>query len=112
MIANVTSEMTKENDRMRQEYSTELQTEVQSIAKEVEVVRESTGMELTNGMQNFESVCDGMNVSMNAYKSQNDASVNTLRLEMNKNKVGELTLHIRSVASSLDECNSNIQIDK
>jgi rubrerythrin len=47
MIANVTSEMTKENDRMRQECSTQLQTEVQSIAKEVDVVKESNDMELT-----------------------------------------------------------------
>jgi hypothetical protein len=36
----------KENDRMRQELSTQLQTEVQSITKEVEVVRKSTDMEL------------------------------------------------------------------
>jgi polyhydroxyalkanoate synthesis regulator phasin len=73
VIGNVTSEMTKENDRMRQEFSSQLQTEVQSIAKEVEVVRKSTGMELTNCVQNFESVCDRMNESMNAYKSQTDA---------------------------------------
>jgi len=39
MIANVTSEMRKENDRMGQEFSTRLQTEVQSIAKEVEVAK-------------------------------------------------------------------------
>jgi hypothetical protein len=59
-----------------------------------------------------------MNESMIAYKSQTDASVNSLRLEMNqnkeevKNKVGELTLEIRSVASSLEECSSNIQTDR
>ena len=59
-------------------------------------------------------MCDGMNESMNAYKSQNDASIDSLRLETNqnkdefKNKVGELTLEIRSVASGLDECNSTI----
>ena len=29
-----------------------------------------------------------------------------------KNKVGELTLEIRSVASSLDECNSDIHTDR
>jgi hypothetical protein len=29
--------MTKENDRMRQEFSTQLQTELQSIAEEVDV---------------------------------------------------------------------------
>ena len=63
-------------------------------------------------------MCDGMNESMNAYKSQNDVSVNSLRLETNqnkddvKNKVGELTLEIRSVASSLDECNRAIQSDR
>lgn len=47
MIANVTSEMRKENDQMGQEFSTQVQTEVQSIDKEVEVVRKSTDMELT-----------------------------------------------------------------
>jgi len=29
-----------------------------------------------------------------------------------KNKVGELTLEIRSVAPSLDECNSDIHTDR
>jgi hypothetical protein len=101
MIANVTSEMKKENDQMRQEFTTQLQTEVQSIAKEMEAVRKSTDMELTNCVRNVESVCDGMNESMNAHKFQTDASVNSLRLETNqnkeevKNKVGELTLEIR-----------------
>jgi Skp family chaperone for outer membrane proteins len=114
MIANVTSEITKENARMRQEFSTQLQTEVQSIAKEVDVFRESTDIELTKCVRNFENACD----EMNAYKSQSDASVKSLRLEINqnkeevKNKVGELTLEIISVTSSLDECNSNIQTDR
>jgi DNA anti-recombination protein RmuC len=59
-----------------------------------------------------------MNESMNAYKSQTDARANRLRLQMNqekdevKKKVGELTLEIRSVASSSDECNSTIQTDR
>jgi hypothetical protein len=44
IIANVTSEMTKENDRKRPEFLPQLQTEVQSIAKEVDVVRENTDM--------------------------------------------------------------------
>ena len=57
MISNVTSEMRKENDRMRQEFSTQLNNEVQTIAKEVEVVRKNTSMELTNFVRNFESVC-------------------------------------------------------
>jgi hypothetical protein len=48
MTANVISEMTKENDRMRLEFSTLLQTEVQSIAKELDVVKESTNVKLTN----------------------------------------------------------------
>jgi hypothetical protein len=118
MIANVTSEIRQENDQMRQEFKTQLQTEVQSITKEMEVVRKSTDMELTNCVRNVESVCDGMNESMNTHKFQTDASVNSLRLETNqnkeevKNKVGELTLEIRSVAFSLDECNSTIQTDR
>ena len=49
--------MRKENDRMRQEFSTQLNNEVQTIAKELEVVRKNTSMELTNFLRNFESVC-------------------------------------------------------
>jgi hypothetical protein len=118
IIANVTSEMRKENYRMRQEFSTQLQTEVQSVGKELEVVRKSTDMELINCVRNCESMCDGMNESMNVYNSQTDAIVNSIRLETNqnkeevKNKVEELTLEIRSVASSLDKCNSTIQSDR
>jgi hypothetical protein len=58
-----------------------------------------------------------MKESMNACKSQTDASVNSFRLGTNqnkdevKNKVRDLTLEIRPVASSLDECNSTIQND-
>jgi hypothetical protein len=96
MIANVTSEMTKVNDRMMQEFSTQLQTEAQSIAKEVDVVRK-----VLIWVRNVVSACDEMNDSMNACKSQTDVSVNSLRLDMNqnkgevKNKVGELTHEIR-----------------
>jgi hypothetical protein len=81
----------------------------------LEVVKKSTDAELAKCVRNFESVCDGMNESMNAYKSQTDATVDSLRLETNqnkeeaKNKVEELTLEIRSVTSSLDKCKSNIQ---
>jgi len=38
IIVNVTSEMRKENDQIRQEFSSQLKTEVQSLAKEVEVI--------------------------------------------------------------------------
>lgn len=117
MIVNVTSKLRKENDCMRQEFSWQLQTEVQSIAKEVVVVRKSTDTELTCCVQNFESVCNGINESMTAYKSQIEASIKSLRLETNqnkeeiRNKVGELELEIRSVASSVDECNSALRAD-
>jgi len=110
--------MRKESDQLRQEFSTQLQTEVQSVAKKVEVVRESTDMELINCVRNVESVCGGMNDTMNACKSQNDPNENSLRLEKNQNKekvenkVGELTLEIKSVASSLDECNRTIKTDR
>jgi hypothetical protein len=56
MIANMTSEIRKENERMRQEFSIQLQTEVQSVAKKVEVVRKRTDTELTSCVQNFGSV--------------------------------------------------------
>ena len=46
------------NDRMRQEFSTQLNNEVQTIAKELEVVRKNTSMELTNFVRNFECVCE------------------------------------------------------
>jgi hypothetical protein len=107
IILYVTSEMTEKNDRMRQEFLAQLQTEIHSIAKEVYVVKESTNMELTKCVQTFESVCDGMNESMNAYKSRTDAGLNSLWLEIYqnkeevKNKVGELTHEIRSVASRI-----------
>ena len=42
MITNATSEMRRENNQMRQEFTIELQTEVQLIATEVEAVRNST----------------------------------------------------------------------
>jgi hypothetical protein len=85
MVENVTSEMRKENDQMRQDFSTQLQTDVQSIAKEVEVGRKNTDMEVTNCVRNFESVCvcDGMYESMNDHKFQSDASLNSLRFETN-----------------------------
>ena len=76
-------------------------------------------MEVTNCVRNFESVCvcDGMYESMNDHKFQSDASLNSLRFETNQNKefkynLGELTLEIRSVAHSLDECNNTIQTDR
>jgi hypothetical protein len=53
-------------------------------------------------------VCNGIKGSTNAYKSQVEVSVNSLRLENNQNieevnnTVRELTLEIRSFASSLD----------
>ena len=43
---------------MRQEFSTQLNNEVQTIAKELEVVRKNTSMELTNFVRNFECVCE------------------------------------------------------
>jgi hypothetical protein len=115
MIANVTSEMRRKND---QEFSMQLQTEVQLITKEVDVVRNSTDTELTNCMQNFESECNKMNENSNDYKTQSDANMNGLRSVVNQNRdeleneIDELTHEVRTVTSSLDECNSSIQKNK
>jgi predicted nucleic acid-binding Zn-ribbon protein len=59
-----------------------------------------------------------LNQNISNYKSQTDASMNSLRSVVNQNrdklgnKIGELTQEVRSVTSSLDECNSSIQMDK
>jgi len=58
------SEMRRENDKMRQEITIQMQTEIQVIVKEVEAVRNSTDTELTNCVQNFESECNKINVSI------------------------------------------------
>jgi ElaB/YqjD/DUF883 family membrane-anchored ribosome-binding protein len=64
MITNATSEMKRGNDKMRQEFTIQLQTEVQVISKEVEAVRNSSDTELTNCVQNFKSECNKINVSI------------------------------------------------
>jgi hypothetical protein len=48
MIVNATSEMGKENDQIRQEFSMQLQTEVQLITQEVGVIRNSIDTGLNN----------------------------------------------------------------
>ena len=64
MITNATSEMRRENDKMRREITIQMQTEIQVIAKEVEAVRNSTDTELTNCVQHFESECNKINDSI------------------------------------------------
>jgi predicted nucleic acid-binding Zn-ribbon protein len=118
MIANVTSEMRRENVQIMQEFSMQLHTEVQLITKEVDVVRNRIDTELTNCVKRFESECNKLNKNVNDYKSQNDASMNGLRSVVNKNreklenKIDELTHEVRTVTSSLDECHSSIQMNK
>jgi hypothetical protein len=51
---------------------------VQLITKEVDVVRYSTDTELTTCVQNFDSECKKINENLNDYKSQTDASMNSL----------------------------------
>jgi len=86
LITNATSEMRRENDTMRQEFTIQLQTEVQLIAKEVKAVRNSTDTELTNCVQNFGSEYNKINGSIKDYKSQTDASMNSLRSMVNQSR--------------------------
>lgn len=86
MIANVTPETRREKDQIRQEFSVQLQTEVQLITKEVDLVRNSTDKELTNCVQNFESECKEINENSNDYKSQTDVNTNGLRSVVNQNR--------------------------
>jgi DNA anti-recombination protein RmuC len=69
MIAGVTAEMKRENNQIRQEFSMQLQTEVQLITEKVEVVRNSTDTELTNCVKNFEGECNKISGNLNDYKS-------------------------------------------
>jgi len=79
MITNATSEMRKENDKIRRAFKIQLQNEVQLTEKEVEAVRISTETELTNCVQNFESKCNKINDSTMDYKTQTDARMNRVR---------------------------------
>ena len=64
MVTNATSEMRRENDKMRQKITIQMQAEIQVIVKEVEAVRNSTDTELTSCVQNFESECNKINDSI------------------------------------------------
>jgi len=85
-ITNATSEMRRENDKTRQKFTIQLQTEVQLIAKEVEAVRNSADTELTDCVQNCESECNKINNNIKCYKSQTDASMNSRRSMVNQNR--------------------------
>jgi hypothetical protein len=119
IIQNLTSDMTKENDEIRKGFSNQLKTEIQSVTNEAEVVKNTTDMELANLVRSVECVCvcEGINESINAHKSQTDANVNSLRSEINQNKedvnnkVGEISAEIRPVASSLEQYSNKIQTD-
>ena len=118
LITNATSEMRRENNKMRQEFTIQMQTQVQLVAKEVEAVRNSTDTELTNCVQNFESECNKINGSIKDYKSQTDASMNSLRSVVNQNReevennTGNLTHEVKSVTPGLEKCNISAQMDK
>jgi hypothetical protein len=79
MVANVSSKMRREKDKIKQEFSMQLQNEVQLITKKVNVVRNSIDTELTNSVKNFKIECNQVNTNLNDHKSQTDASMNGLR---------------------------------
>jgi iron uptake system EfeUOB component EfeO/EfeM len=109
IIANATSEMRSENVQTKHEFSMQLQTEVQLITQEMDVVRNSIDTELINCMKNFESECNKVNENLNNHKSQTDASINGLKSLVNQNrdgfgnKIDQLTHKVRTVRSILDE---------
>jgi hypothetical protein len=67
-IANVTSEMKKENEQMKQESAIRLETKIQDITKEVELVKRGTNKELTVCMQNCTNECDKVNENVNNHR--------------------------------------------
>jgi len=118
MIANVTSEMKRENEQIRQEFSVQLQIEVQIITKDVDVVRNSIDTELTKCVQNFEGECNKINENVNNHKSQTEANMDGLSLVLNQNReelennLDELTREVKAITSSIDECSGSIQRTK
>jgi hypothetical protein len=118
MIVNGTLETRREKVQMRQKFSTQLQIVVQFIAKEVEVVMNSTDTELTDCVGNCEGECNKIIENINDYKLQTDVSMNGLRAVVNQNseklenKIAELIHAVRSVASGLDESNGSVQMEK
>ena len=118
MIQKLTSDMTDEHDKIRKEFSHKLETEIQLVTNQVEVVKKTTDVELDNLVRSVEGVCEGINESMNAHKSQTDAKVKSIRAEVDQNKdefdskVGEIKAEITSVASSLAEYSNRMQTDK
>jgi hypothetical protein len=118
MIANATREMRRENNQIKQEFSMQLQTEVELINKEMDVVRNIIDTELTNCAKNSASECNKVNKNLNDYKSQTDVGMNGLRSLVNQNrdelenKIDQLTQEFRTVTSFLDECNGSMKMNK
>jgi hypothetical protein len=108
--------MRKENEHMRQKSSIRLETKIQKITKEVELVLKGTSKELAICVQNCKNKCTKVNKNVNYLKAQTKTNVD--RLKVNQNKEGiekildELSREVRTVQSIVDECNGGIQRDK
>jgi hypothetical protein len=110
-VANVTSEMKKES-------AIRLETKIQDITKEAELVKRGTNKELTICMQHCKNECDKVNENVNNHKAQTKTSVESLKgvVKQNReeieNKLGELTREVSTVTAVADECNCELQSDK
>jgi predicted RNase H-like nuclease (RuvC/YqgF family) len=56
MIANITSQLRKENVELRKEFSNKLESEVEALATEIDTVRKNRGLELMNLGKNVEGI--------------------------------------------------------
>jgi hypothetical protein len=61
--------MRKENEQMRQETSIRLETKIQEITKEVELVKKGTNKELATCIKNCKNECTKENENVNNHKA-------------------------------------------
>jgi len=114
----VTAEVTEQNEQMRQDFSIQLETKIQEITREVELIKRGTNKELSMCMQKCKSECDKVNKRVNDHKAQTKTNVDSLKVVVNQNKeeienkLEELTREVRTITAIVDECNDCVQRDK
>jgi hypothetical protein len=116
-ITNVTVEMRKENKQIIKESSNKIETKVQEVAKEVELVKKGTFIELAKCMQNCNDESNKVNENVRNRKVQTEEKLDMLKVKIDQNKREtenklELTRKVKTITSMVDECNEGILRDK
>jgi hypothetical protein len=117
-ITNVTVEMRKENEQIRKENSYKIETKIQEVTKEVELVKKGTFIELAKCMQKCNDESNKVNENVRSHKVQTEAKLESLKVKVDQNreetetKLEELIREVKTITSMVDECNGRILRDK